>query len=78
MSLVISKGFGVDIDAHYLQPFKVTIELISPLAGLIEDLTAICGTMIDIDIMNGTFEDTTAICGTLSEYAIIGVIDCGQ
>lgn len=76
MSLIVTRGFGVDINAEYKEPFTVTLEEIISLSGTIIDTTFLTGTLVDIDVIDGLLDDSTLITSTLADDSITGTLGC--
>lgn len=76
MSLIITRGFGIDANAAYQEPFIVTLEEIVQLCGTLEDTTALTGTLIELDSILGLLDDSTALVSTLDDDSIAGTLEC--
>jgi hypothetical protein len=76
MSLIVTRGFGIDANAIYAEPFIVTLEEIVSLCGTLEDTTALTGTLSDTDSIMGLLDDSTALASTLDDDTIAGTLGC--
>ncbi len=76
MSLVISMGFGIDIDACYSLPFKVTLDEVDALDGTLTATDSMRGCLVNSDAICATLISSDSLSGTLSEDTLTGTIGC--
>ena len=76
MSLVITQGFGIDIDAQYTCPFIVTLTEADALEGVLISTDCLAGTLVASDSMDGTLIATDALEGCLDDDTLTGTVGC--
>jgi len=76
MSLVITKGFGIDIEAFYKCPFTVTITDSDALEGVLVSSDSLIGCLIGSDAICGTLIASDTMTGILDDDTLTGTVGC--